>query len=69
MEQAAAERRYAILHESQPYHDGQFKNWAAKPSVLTPYHFGDGVRIYVAETDVNPNDQFLPDLDDTPEPA
>lgn len=33
--------------------------WAAEPSRLTPFHFGDGVSLYLAETDEKPTDDFL----------
>lgn len=26
---------------------------------MTPYHFTEGVKLYVAEFDVNPDDEFL----------
>lgn len=59
METAAANRRYDALHEKQPFHDGTFSRWSEKATAATPYHFHDGVTVYVAETDLNPNDDFL----------
>ena len=59
MDLAAAERRYKTLHEKQPFHDGTFESWAKDPSLSHPYHFLDGVRIFVAETDLFPDDDFL----------
>jgi len=61
MEHAAAERRYKKLHEALPFHDGTFESWAKEASRSHPYHFLDGVRIYVAPADVNPDDAFLSD--------
>lgn len=59
MERAAAERRYSKLHEALPYHDGTFTSWAKESSAAHPYHFHDGVTIWVAREDVNPDDDFL----------
>jgi hypothetical protein len=59
MQLAAANRRYDAIHKNKPYHDGRFLTWADKPSALTPFHHRDGVRLYVARYDVNPDDQFL----------
>lgn len=50
---------YANLHEEKPYHDGTETVWSARPTLLTPFHFQDGVRFYLAETDENPDDDFL----------
>jgi len=33
--------------------------WSEKPSRLTPFHYRDGVTVYLAETDENPDDNFL----------
>jgi len=59
MERAAADRRYRALHEDRPYHDGTFGHWSKEPSLSAPYRFDDGVTIWVASTDVNPDDDFL----------
>lgn len=59
MERRSAERAYARIHEERPFHDGFFKNWSEKPTDMAPYHFMDGVKIIVAETDLNPDDHFL----------
>lgn len=50
---------YARMHEAKPFHDGTGAIWAESPSWITPFHFQDGVRIYLAETDENPDDDFL----------
>ena len=55
----AAKRLYAAIHEDRPYHDGSFNRWAEKPSHEYPFHYADGVSIYLAETDENPEDDFL----------
>lgn len=59
MEEAAANARYAELHDKQPYHDGTFASWSTKRSRSHPYHYNDGVTITAATVDVNPDDDFL----------
>lgn len=59
MERAAAVWLYEHLHEDAPYHDGTFTSWAKKRSLSHPYRFDDGVTLWVADTDINPDDQFL----------
>lgn len=59
MEREAAQAMYADLHADAPFHDGTFRNWSAKRNRITPYHFGEGVSIWVAPVDVNPEDDFL----------
>lgn len=61
-ERMAAERRYAELHKDRPYHDGTERSWAKEASRTHPYHFNDGVHVWVAVEDVNPDDQFLSDV-------
>lgn len=58
-DRAAAERRYAALHDDEPYHDGTFAKWAKKATPDTPYHFNDGVTITVSDRDEHPDDNFL----------
>lgn len=55
----AANRQYDALHADQPYHDGTFTVWTAKPTDGTPFHYRDGVRIGVTKDDLNPHDHFL----------
>jgi hypothetical protein len=59
MQRAAAARRYEALHEERPYHDGHFRRWSKNAGPDSPFHFRDGVTIWVASTDVNPDDDFL----------
>lgn len=59
MQQKGAQRLYEILHKDEPYHDGTFEAWAKDPSPDFPFHFADGVTIWMAEVDVNPDDKFL----------
>lgn len=58
-EREAATALYAEIHQERPFHDGTETLWASQRSRATPYHFSEGVRIYVADVDVNPDDQFL----------
>lgn len=63
MERAAAERLYAELHGEKyggyAWHDGTFQSWAKDRSSSNPYHFEDGVTIWVADVDVDPDNDFL----------
>lgn len=59
MELAAADAMYKQIHEDRPFHDGTFNGWSEKRTAFAPYHFEDGVHLYVAEFDVNPDDDFL----------
>lgn len=59
MEEQAARRRYHDLHEKAAFHDGTFTEWAEKASGEFPYHRDDGVTIWVADRDLNPDDDFL----------
>ncbi len=56
-----AQRVYADLHEKEPYHDGSFGHWSETASEATPYRYDDGVSIYVAPFDLNPDENFLTD--------
>lgn len=54
-----AQRKYEALHKELPYHDGTFAQWSKEPTDATPFHFSDGVTVYVADSDINPDDDFL----------
>lgn len=56
---AVAERMYDELHKDRPWHDGTETVWAEKFSQMTPWHYRDGVSLYLAKTDENPEDRFL----------
>lgn len=58
MEREAADRAYEALHEKRPFHDGTFTSWVAEASRSHPYHFRDGVTVYVADEDAAPWDEF-----------
>ena len=68
MEREAADALYARLHEKQPYHDGTFTSWAEHRSASHPYHFHDGVKIGVAESDLTPHDMFTTEQNASPVP-
>jgi hypothetical protein len=61
MEQAAADWRYDEEYGGR-FHDGTFKKWSDTRSAETPFGHRDGVTIYVAETDLFPDDDWLPPL-------
>lgn len=56
---AAAEARYRELHQAKPYHDGTFTRWSEDRSALFPFHYDDGVTIYLSRSDDTPDDDFL----------
>jgi hypothetical protein len=56
---AAADRLYDMLHEERPYHDGSFALWAKEPSREFPFHYRDGVTIWLSPVELNPDDDFL----------
>ncbi len=66
MELAAARAMYAALHDDLSYHDGSFRAWSKERSPAYPYHYDDGVRIVLAETDVRPWDHFTTDVNADP---
>jgi hypothetical protein len=66
MEREAAKGLYAGLHEKQPFHDGTFTRWAEKRSPAFPYHYLDGVTVWVAAVDHNPDDGFTTDVRASP---
>lgn len=58
---AGAQAQWDALHKDRPYHDGSFTSWAEDRSPAHPYHYNDGVSIYIAAEDVAPDDEFLSD--------
>ena len=59
MQLRAVEQLYLQLHDEAPFHDGSFKRWSKKRSFDFPYRADEGVAFWLAETDVNPDDDFL----------
>lgn len=59
MANAAANRRYDEVHQDLPFHDGTFTKWAKESSLATPYHYREGVNVWVADVDWTPDDDFL----------
>lgn len=63
MEQAAAQWRYDELHKDAPFHDGTFPDdpgdWSPTRTLDTPYHYSDGVVVWVSQYDLTPDDHFL----------
>ncbi len=60
-ERLAAERAAGFKHAALPYHDGNFSSWSEEADEAHPYHFSDGVTIFVADTDLGLGGDFLPD--------
>lgn len=58
-DQASADRLYGLKNDPKPYLSRNGKVRAEKASERTPFHYRDGVRVWVADRDVNPDDQFL----------
>lgn len=56
---ASAQRQWEALHKDRPYHDGTFRSWAEKASTAHPYHYSDGVVVWVSDEDLTPEDGFL----------
>jgi hypothetical protein len=56
---ASAEATYDDLHKDLPFHDGTFKSWAPERSKQAPFHYRDGVSIWVTSIDLTPEDDFL----------
>ena len=54
-----ADRAYGEKHKDKPFHNGREKGWAKSHSVKTPFHFRDGVRVWVSLHDLTPDDSFL----------
>lgn len=60
MELAAIEARYDKIHEELPYHDGTFKVWSAERSERFPYHYRDGVRLWISKDPDESENIFRP---------
>lgn len=58
-QRAVANWLYDRAHKDRPYHDGTFTIWQEKRSLLTPFHYRDGVTIWLSKDDLTPDDDFL----------
>lgn len=56
---AAANAIYEERHRERPFHDGTFSNWSSKRSSTHPFHFRDGVRIWVSKWDLTPDADWI----------
>lgn len=63
MASASANARYDARHDAMPFHDGSFGSWTKDRSPAHPFHFRDGVTVWVHGTDLNPDDDFLDSAD------
>lgn len=59
MVRAEAEAQYDQLHEKRQFHDGTFTSWSDKRSPQHPFHYRDGVTLWVSDIDLTPHDHFL----------
>lgn len=63
MDLAAANWRYDNRHKELAFHDGTFPTdlgaWVKERSASHPYHYRDGVRIWIHDSDLNPEDEFI----------
>lgn len=56
---AGAQRLYDEVHKERPWHDGFRRVWSKEFSRRTPYHYRDGVAIWLSPTNDTPDDDFL----------
>lgn len=60
MELASLKARYAAQHEKKSFHNGTFSGvWSEHRTERTPYHFSDGVTLYVSEDEPDADQDFL----------
>lgn len=59
MQLEAVKGLYGERHKKQPYHDGKFLIWGEHRTKLTPFHYTDGVTIWLSREDLTPDDDFL----------
>lgn len=59
MQLAAINALYDEQHKAKPYHDGLFRIWGEKRTPLTPFHYREGVTLWISREDLTPGDDFL----------
>lgn len=59
MARAAAQWMYDQKHKDEPYHDGSWTFWSKDRSGAHPFHYMDGVRIWVSRENRTPDDDFI----------
>lgn len=59
MQLAAVNAMYDDLHADRPFHDGTFTFWGEKRTGMTPFHYREGVAIWLSKADLTPDDDFL----------
>ena len=59
MQREAVIARYHDLHKDRPFHDGLFRIWAKERSAMTPFHYTEGVSIWLSREDLTPDDDWL----------
>jgi hypothetical protein len=59
---ASANSRYDKLHKDAPYHDGTFTHWSKERGPAHPFHYRDGVTVWVTQHNLTPDDNWLNDI-------
>lgn len=58
-ERMAAERRLDEIHADAAFHDGTRTHWSKEATPETPYHYRDGVKVWVSEHNLNPGNTWF----------
>lgn len=58
MEREAANWRFDEIHKDEPFHNGA-GDYSAKRSLEFPYHYRDGVNVWVSSEDLGLGGDFL----------
>lgn len=53
--QAGEDRKYGLKHEAEPFLSWDGRRKSKKPTPLTPFHFHDGVKLWVSPEDLDDN--------------
>lgn len=56
---SVAARLYQERFKDREFHDGTYRPMSEKWSPATPWHYMDGVNIWVSPVDLTPEDMFL----------
>lgn len=59
MAREAASAFYEAKHKDAPYHSGTREEWSKTRSRRFPFHFRDGVRIWVSKYDLTPDADWI----------
>jgi len=56
---AAANALLDEKHKDQPYHNGTETSWAKERNSEHPFHYKDGVHIWVSKYDLTPDADWI----------